>query len=225
MKALQEIKDIIGEYKSRYANLRAEQRLDEDFYELKFGKKVPLPEKAKRILMQDSARRRIDVHMHPLLNGRIRVRQPTRKEGVKYEEKSEMVERFFDGWVQMLKRMSPSPLDTGLMHGGLRGEFVWKVLYDDQSWMLDKQEKESEESYQERLGVHKLNNFPLRLIAVEPTHCYLNSRQEASLVPLDVVESYKRNVGVIHQRWANVPIVDLSVFEGKKSSDEVDWDE
>jgi len=201
---IDEVKTLITERVDEvYKNLRTEQRRDEEFYELKFGKSIPLP-KNMRVSLPNSARELVDIPLSHLLSGKVIATQPARRVGEEYEKMSMRVDGWLAGWIDMLLKESPSPLVMGMCYMLLRGEVVWKVVYDEDRWK----------------SKDKLNNFPIRLIAVDPVKAFPHPTKGGRVIPINMVEHYKRTVGDIRETWG-----DLDALKSMRADAEVDWDE
>lgn len=186
-----EVLDELRDRKEYYGPLHEEQRIDDEFYELKFDAGIPRAKDNKELLFGQrtpaTAREWVDIPVRDFTLDNPTATMMARGKGDGPREKDALVEAFLNYWLSRMilaVKMAAKKLP-------LRGESILKIAMDDSYFGIptSKMKKEEAEAFREK----KLHHFPLQMFVPDPINVYCSPAHDG-LIPADVIESYEITV-------------------------------
>ncbi len=189
---IKEIKDLKGYLvNTYYAKLRAEQRIDEQYYNDKFAvpqikHPVPISRTGRGARMVDSPSE------HIITSNPQAFRVPIIKGGVatKGDENERLSVMFNQMWIPHLKKQNPNPFKQSVKDNMLYGE-SWVHILHNESWVTGKMEKKG---------------LPIVLLSYNPQVIFADPNEDENGIPERLVLWYYRVPWIIKKRypsWSN----------------------
>lgn len=198
MITVEEIKVLQKERETFYSELHAQQKIDDDYYELVFDAKVP-ESMGYEQRTPPSAREWVDIGIRHYTLDNPKAKVYSRGDSDAAREKDAKLEAFYNFWLRKVILQLKDAAKKLL----LRGEVFLKVWIDDTYFGMD-MSKMSDELREETRQKKRLH-FPLTVEVVDPVNVYCSPAHNG-LVPVDVIEEYKMTVAEAknlcsHNNW------------------------
>lgn len=210
---LEKIKQKKKDWEEHYQSLKAQQKKEDDYYELVYKAGIPTalgyPQRTPR-----TARDWVDFGVRHFTLDKPRAVVPSINTTDTARKQSIMLEDFYNYWLPLMILQIKGNGKLLL----LRGESFFKISMDDTYFGLDTGKMSAEE--REEMEAKKLVHFPLIVAIPDPINV-LCSPVHDGMIPLEVIESYKKTVAEV------VELCKRNSWEwdagSKKSTDTVDW--
>jgi len=177
---------------SRFRALRTNQKIAEQWYNLKY--EVEIHEEFKKIKLP-TARQMVDTFVAhlPLSNPVVKV--IPFKEKNPYIKRAENQQEYYDALFRFNIQQTVNFLRDSAKDVGSKGEAFLKVVWDENVLGAAATEKDPDKRAQAML-----ERMPLKILVREPTNCY-PSPDHIDCRPVYMIEQYKTTVGEIHRVW------------------------
>jgi len=206
---LREIKEMVGDKASgrrvsRFRTLRTNQKLQQDWYNLKYS--IKIHDEFKKVKLP-TARQMVDTFVShlPLSNPTVKV--IPFKEKNPYIKRAVIQQEYYEALMRWNMQQTTNYLRDAAKDLGTKGEAFIKIVWDENMLGAAVTDKEKREQVM-------LERMPLKIMAREPSNCY-PSADHIDCRPTDMIEQYTITAGQVHRIWpkwkpgaaSNVPVV------------------
>lgn len=206
---LREIKEMVGDKASgrrvsRFRTLRTNQKLQQDWYNLKYS--IKIHDEFKKVKLP-TARQMVDTFVShlPLSNPTVKV--IPFKEKNPYIKRAVIQQEYYESLMRWNMQQTTNYLRDAAKDLGTKGEAFIKIVWDENMLGASVTDKEKREQVM-------LERMPLKIMAREPSNCY-PSADHIDCRPTDMIEQYTITAGQVHRIWpkwktgaaSNVPVV------------------
>jgi len=181
-----EIKSLVNERTTYYSTLHAEQKTDDNYYELVYDASVPT-ELGYDQRTPQTARDWVDIGVRHFTLDNPKAKVFARGNSDTARRKDGIMEAFYNFWLRLMILQIKEAAKKLL----LRGESFFKIWIDDTYFGLDVEGLDKEQ--REERERQRLFHFPLIVNVPDPINVF-TSPAHNDMIPVDVVESYALTV-------------------------------